>query len=302
MNTFSENDGIAPSKNRALLFKASLLMASFAMSNNAAAAPITFNTALPVSEGQYLARALVVLDKKSTAAIEVKRSSLVSVLGYGVNSKLSVFGVLPSTVIKRDISDIESRDSALGDAELFSRYEVLRIDKPGTTKRITPFAGVRFSTGEQGVSSDGTTDLFAGISFTSASTKQNIEAQIRYDLNGSDSTNNTFNDQQRFNQGNQASADISWQKRVLPKEITSGTKGFWFAVLEANATYSQRNTLNGIRDDDSGGFIASLSPGLQYSTRRWIGELAIRVPMIKNLNGNGIEPDYTVFAGLRAKF
>lgn len=299
MKPFNKNNSITPPKNRARLVNASLLAAAYSISNGVTAAPITFNTALPVSEGQYLARALVVLDRKSTPAIEVEKSSLVAVLGYGITSKLSVFGVLPSTVVEHDMVNSERRDSALGDAELFGRYEIFRIDKPGATRRITPFVGVRFPTGEQGLTSDGTSDVFAGASFTSASAKQNFEAQIRYDRNGSD---NVFDDQQRFKQGDRIGADISWQKRVLPTAITNETKGFWFAVLEANANYSQRNTLNDRRDNDSGGFIASLSPGLQYSTRRWIAELAIRVPIIKNINGRGLEPDYTVFAGLRAKF
>lgn len=284
------------------LMKACLLITGLLPLGTSLAAPITFNTALPVSEGQFIARSLLVFDKKSTSDITSEQLNLVSVLGYGVNSKLTVFGVLPNSWVKRDENGLTRRDHSIGDAEFFARYEVLRIDKPGATKRIAPFIGVRLPTGERGLTSDGTNDVFAGVTFTSASSKYNLEAQVRYDRNGHDTTFNTFDQSSRFDQGDSISTDISWQKRVLPNKIKSDTKAFWFAVLEANLSYSQHNKIDGNSVNDSGGFVASVSPGLQYSTRRWIGEIALRVPVIKNVNGSALEPDYTLFTGVRVKF
>lgn len=286
----------------ASVFKLGLLLGTLLMTSPSIAAPITFNTALPVSEKQYIARALLVLDKKSTSATSSEKLGLTSVLGYGVTPKFTVFGILPSQLAELGFSNDNDRDLALGDTELVGRYEVWRADKRGATKRLAPFAGVRLATGELSVSGDGTTDAFAGMIFTSATSKQNIDAQIRYDLNGSDNRTLQSNQTQRFSQGNRISVDLSWQKRVLPKHIDSATKGFWFAVLEGNLSHFQRNTVDGLSDDNSGGFVASIAPGVQYSTHRWIGEAAVRIPIVKDFNGISLEPDYTLFTSLRIKF
>ena len=286
----------------ALVSKASFALNSLLLAGTSVAAPITFNTALPVSQEQFIARALLVVDKKSTPTIDLEQLSLVSVLGYGVNSKLAVFGILPGRSTSREVDNISQRSSSLGDSELLGRYEVFRIDTQGTTKRIAAFAGVRIATGKPDVSGDGTNDAFAGLIYTSANSKQNIGLQVRYDLNGSDTRSNTQNGQQIFDQGDRLSADISWQKRIFPREISGHTKGFWFAGVEGNISCFQRDKINGTSNDNSGGFVASIAPGVQYSTRRWIGDLALRIPVIKDLNGDSLEPDYTLFTSLRVNF
>ncbi len=269
-----------------------LLPASYAV-----AAAITFNTALPLSQAERVARGLFSLAHRSGSVGDNQKSieqlSFTSVLGYGVTPKLSVFGVLPIRHIEQRVDALSQSDTAIGDVEIFSRYEVWRIDKRGTTRRIAPFAGVRLPSGDVGISSDGTSDVFAGVVFTLANIHQNFEAQIRYDRNGS-------NDQ--FDAGDGLSLDFSWQKRVFPSKITSETKGFWFAVLEAKLNYAERNQFNGLDNTNSGGFTSSLSPGMQYITRRWIGELAVRIPINNDLNGDALEPDYTVFSGIRVNF
>ena len=260
---------------------------------NCLAVPITFNSALPVSKNEWIVRGLVTIDQSSSSNIDSQVDSLVSVLGYGINSKWSVFGVLPISDVSLSIGGQEQSESAIGDIELFGRYEVLRIDKLGSTHRLASFAGIRLSTGESGVTSDGTTDLFGGLTYTSANINRSFSAQIRYDLNS---------DNNQFSAGDSINGDLSWQRRISPKKITASTQGFWFAALEANLNYSGRNRIAEQLDSNSGGFTTSISPGIQYVTRRWAAEMAIRIPLIRDLNGAALEPDYTIFTGLRANF
>jgi len=275
-----------------------LVIVGFTLNSlNSLAAPITFNSALPVSQSEWVVRGLVTIDERSANVddIEIERTqlSLVSVLGYGINAKWSVFGVLPIRDVSLSLNDQTQSESDLGDAQFFSRYEVLRVDKAGSTFRVAPFAGVRLPTGDLGVTSDGTTDIFGGVIVTSANVKQNFNIQLRYDLNGNDN---------QFSAGDSFTADLSWQKRIFPKKITASTSGFWFAALESNLNYTEQNRLAGQLDSNSGGFTTSIAPGIQYITRRWIAELAVRVPIIRNLNGSALEPDYTIFTGVRANF
>ena len=68
---------------------------------SAAGAPITFNTALPVGDGKVILREQVVVSRSGDdplgAGREANSRSLLSLVAYGVNAKLAVFGVLPYT-------------------------------------------------------------------------------------------------------------------------------------------------------------------------------------------------------------
>jgi hypothetical protein len=65
---------------------------------SAQAAPNTFNTALPVPQGETIWREQLVLRERSDDGPmdrEVSVQALGSVLGYGITPKLAVFGVVP---------------------------------------------------------------------------------------------------------------------------------------------------------------------------------------------------------------
>jgi len=80
--------------------KVSVLVGSLLLMGGtmAQAAPNTFNTALPVAQGQSIWRKQLVLRERSDDGPmdrEVSIQALGSVLGYGVTSRLAVFGVVP---------------------------------------------------------------------------------------------------------------------------------------------------------------------------------------------------------------
>ena len=63
------------------------------------AAPQTFNTALPVAEGEFIFREQIVLDESGDDPSGANRDrtafSAVSVLGYGLNRDLALFAAVP---------------------------------------------------------------------------------------------------------------------------------------------------------------------------------------------------------------
>lgn len=270
---------------------------SAASAGAAAAAPITFNTALPVSKGELLARQQFILTRLTDTIGGTRRAVTVhagvSVLGYGVNPKLAFFGVLPVLNIDRNIGGVRSNVTGLGDAKLFARMQIFRRDTPGRTVRIAPFAGLTLPTGDEGKTGDGSVDGFGGLIVTAASTNWNFDSQIRYDLNRRANG---------FERGDTASADASLQVRLLPKTIASSTSGFLYGVMETNVTYSQRDRFSGLINPDSGGVQATVSPGLQYATRRWIAETALKIPLVNDLHGLALEPDYSLVTSVRFNF
>ena len=258
------------------------------------AAPIATNTALPLSADELIVRQQLVMtrssDRNSGTSRSVDRFESRTVMGYGFSSKFALFGVLPLVDISTEIGAASSSEFGLGDAALFARYEVYRSDQPGQTIRIAPYAGVRLPTGRDGKTGDGSTDVFGGLIATIASTQWVLDSQLRYDHN---------REANGFERGDSTSFESSFQYRLSPGKITQETRAFVFGVLELSANYYERNRLGGVTDPNSGGFQVFLTPGLQYSARRWIADLGVKVPVLNDLNGTALETDYSVLASIR---
>ncbi len=62
------------------------------------------------------------------------------------------------------------------------------------------------------------------------------------------------------------------------------------------------NSLLGVDDPNSGGIQVFVSPGVQYAAKRWIAEAAVRIPVVNDLNGDALEPDYSIITSLRVNF
>ncbi len=261
------------------------------------AAPIATNTALPLSADEIIVREQLVAthssDRLAGMHRQVDRFEARTVLGYGLTSKLALFVVLPLVSVDRTFGGVSTSDFGLGDTTLFARYEVYRSDRPGGTFRIAPFAGLRAPTGRDSRTGDGSLDVFGGLITTLASTQWVLDSQLRFDFN---------READGFERGDSASFESSFQYRLSPGKVAQDTNAFVFGVLEISANYYQRNRVNGVTDPNSGGFQLYLTPGLQYSTRRWIADLGVKLPIVNDLNGTALEPDYSILTSIRINF
>jgi hypothetical protein len=276
-------------------------------------APITFNTALPVAEGEFIVREQFVLeqsgDDPSSADRDRTAWSVVSVLGYGVTSDLALFGVIPyvDKDLKTTISGERRTHSAngLGDISLFGRYTLFKNNFPGGNFRVAPFAGVETPTGDDDESDafgrkpasvqpgSGSWDPFGGIVATYQVLDFQVDAQVSY------KANTEAND---FEFGDVARLDGSLQYRLWPRELGAGVPGFLYGVLEANLIHQDKNQVGGKNDPNSGGLSLFVLPGLQYVTKRWIVEAGVQIPVVQDLNGTALEKDYIFRAGFRFNF
>ncbi len=276
-------------------------------------APVTFNTALPVGGGEFVARGMVVVSQSGqdpgTADRDHGATSLLTVLGYGVTHKLALFGVLPWVDKRLDLTVAGSRitrsASGLGDASLFARYTVVQRDKPGRTFRVAPFAGVKAPTGADdktdmfgrlpaGVQpGSGAWDIFGGVVATYQTFALQADGQVSYRVK---------NKANGYDPGDELRLDGSLQYRLWPRQLGNGVPSFLYGVLEANLVRRDRNQVNGSDDADSGGTTLFLSPGLQYVTKRWIVEGVVQLPVVQNLHGDALQNDYVLRAGFRFNF
>lgn len=265
--------------------------------STAFAAPITFNTALPVSDEEAIVRQQIhyvhASDDLAGLSRDVKTWKSITASGYGVTNKFAVFGVLP--IISKDvqIGPVSSEASGLADIKIFGRYQIYQNDGPGTTTRIAPFFGVNLPTGKTGETSDGSTDFFGGLILTRASTDWNIDAQMKYTANGSHNG---------FTRGNETALDASLQYHINGRNDNVNTSGYLFTVLETSLVYAEENELIGIIDINSGGTTVFIAPGLQYAAKRWIGEAAVKIPVLKDLNGTALQSGITVITSVRVNF
>ena len=293
--------------------KVGLAIAVSVWSGAPKAAPVTFNTALPVAKGEFVFRQQGVLDQSGDDPSGSERDrtawSALSVLGYGVNSDLALFGVVPYVDKHLELNVDGARRArgarGLGDVSLFGRYTVFKRDFRGGNFRIAPFAGVELPTGEDDASDSfgllpasvqpgsGSWDPFGGIVLTYQTLDFQIDAQASYKIN------TEAND---FEFGDVARLDASVQVRLWPRELKGGVPGFLYAILEANLIHQEKNRSGGVDDGNSNGTRLFLVPGLQYVTKRWIIEAAVQVPVVQDLNGTALEKDYIARGGFRVNF
>ena len=277
------------------------------------AAPQSFNTALPVAQGEFVFRGQFVLDQSGDDPSGADRDrtawALVSVLGYGVTPGLALFGVVPYVDKNLELTQGGARRersaSGLGDISLFGRYTVFRQDWPGRTLRIAPFAGLELPTGEDDESDglgrlppsvqpgSGSWDPFGGTVLTYQTLDFQIDAQASYKAN---------TEANNFEFGDVARLDGSLQYRLWPRELGAGVPGFLYGVLEANLIHQDKNQVGGFDDPNSGGLSLFILLGLQYVTKRWIVEAGVQTPAFQDLNGTALEKDYILRAGFRLNF
>ncbi|NIA02723.1 MAG: transporter, partial [Planctomycetia bacterium] len=281
-----------------------LLLGIFLWGSASYAAPITFNTALPVAKGEFLFREQLIINQSGDDPSTRERDRTVkiaaSVLAYGINSDLAVFGILPYLDKKLKLTmgaeRVSRSASGFGDMTIFARYTVYKQNKPGQNFRVAPFAGIKMPTGEDDEHDNlgrlppsvqlgsGSWDPLIGVVTTFQTLKYQLDGQISYQAK---------NEANRFEAGDVTRLDGSLQYRLLPKSLSGGgTPGFLYGVIEANWIHQQENRINGVSDRNSNGTRLFLSPGIQYVTRRWITEAAIQIPVSQNLNGVALENDY----------
>lgn len=277
------------------------------------AAPITFNTALPVAKGEGILRVQTIYlrstDDPSDQDRELTVWTFPIVGAYGITENLAVFGVVPvldkSMETDTPLGRRTRGDTGVGDSTFLTRYTVWKMDRPGQTIRIAPFIGIEIPTGEDDKEDavgrlpqplqlgSGSWDPLAGMIATWQTLDCQIDAAVSYKLN------TEAND---FRFGNEARFDISYQHRIWPKELRAGVPAFIYGVLESNLTWQAKNKVNGVRDNDSGGTTWFLTPGIQYVTKRIVAEAAAQVPVVQELNGKALKNDFIGIISFRVNF
>ncbi len=280
----------------------------------AAAGPITFNTALPVHAGELIFRQQAIWLRATDDPTPLERGLDVfaypTVLVYGVNARVTLFGILPFLDKNLELTTPSGRitrgTSGFGDLTTFVRVTALTINRPGETIRLAPLVGVKLPTGADDEADalgrlpqplqlgSGSWDPLLGAVFT----WQKLRWEM--DVSGSYQIRTKAND---FEAGDEARGEASFQYRVVPRgKLGSGVPSYLFAVLETNAVWRGRNRVSGTADPNSGGFRLYVAPGLQWITTRTVVEAAVQIPVVQRTNGQGLREDFVARVSFRVNF
>jgi len=277
------------------------------------AAPVTFNTALPVSKGEGVVRVqakyLSATGDPSSMNRELTVKALPIVGVWGVTSRWTLFGIVPLLDKSMELDMPSGRTkrgvNGLGDVTAMVRYTAYSKDRLGSTTRIAPFAGIEMPTGKDDEQDtlgrfpgplqlgSGAWNSLIGVVSTAQSLKQEWGVSTSYKFN---------NEANNFERGDEARLDFSYHRRVWIGSSEDGLPHFFYAGVESNWVWRGKHRNNGVKDPDSGGSTLYLAPTLQYITQRTVAEFALQLPVVQNLNGNALEQDFIFTLSLRLNY
>jgi len=174
----------------------------------------------------------------------------------------------------------------VGDIALSTKYRFWRNDRLGVQETAAIIAKVKIDSGNKEVSS-GTTDTLLGFTYGYESLKWYRWASIRYRFN----QKRSFDNGNELQRGDRLFVDFVGGYRPQVNDYRAADT-VW--LLELNGEYSQRNALNSVNFNDSGGSQWFVSPGIMWTKRNFAIKTGVQIPVYSNLNGVQDNADYRV--------
>ncbi|MBI1893101.1 MAG: transporter [Candidatus Rokubacteria bacterium] len=197
----------------------------------------------------------------------------------------------------------------LGDLTLVGAYRFFRRDVERGTTQFSFLGGLKLPTGATDIDDSdlprltggtetrlppslqlgsGSVDGIVGLAGFHNMNRLSFYADVQGKLNSEGS--------QDFRAGNQLHYDLSADYVLLPGRNM-------FLILELNGVLAERAEQAGRTVRDSGGHLLFLSPGIQYlPIPPLILEAGVQIPILRDLNGRQLAPDWSVVVGLRYLF
>ncbi len=267
--------------------------------------PIHGETAFTTGLNGSAVRSFLKIVRKSNSQGEVTVLMNPIILPYELlDNKLIIGAGIPLLNKKLEMANGAKRESGYGagDLFLFGKYNLYQKDKHQGTFRMAGKFTLSLPTGETDAS-----DQFGKLppSLQRGAGSVNPSAMLiatklwrRFGING-DLGYTFMTESDGLNRGDEFRYDISSSFRLLPSVFKKYPDHQVNLMFELNGTYTGKSEKKGITDQNSGGHILFLSPGLQYMYSNVILEGSAQIPGITSLNGAQMEPDWTLFFGFR---
>jgi hypothetical protein len=183
------------------------------------------------------------------------------------------------------------RDSA-GDLLFFARYTLFHVDKPKSTFRIAPLAGVFIPTGDnalrgqQGLLPEalqrgsGTVDPYFGVTMGYNNPRWGAAADTTYRRNPISN--------QGVSPGSELRSDAQFELSVYPFHMPEEglPKQLWLSI-ESNYVQDDGSYVNGIRLGNSSGKVLKQDLILEWATLHYEIGVGAQLPVMQDLQGAG---------------
>ncbi len=265
------------------------------------AAGINTNVALPVREGGFVYRTQLryvsTSDDPTPLDRDIDAYIIPNVRVYGATARTTLFSILPFISQSVESSMGGSRQDTdlqgFGDLTFLLRQTVYVRDAVQRTSRLALIGGLEIPSGKDDFSSHSTDFVLGGV-YTLQTGRHELDADLLYKVN-TEARDVELGDELRY--------DLAYELRISPWNWPQqGTPSQIYLVLEANGISFRRTLTPDGELADSGGTVVFLSPGIQLVSQRIIYEASLQLPVMKNLNGDQVEPDFVAVAGIRVQF
>ncbi len=240
---------------------------------------------------------------------------------YGLTDDLTL-GIRVPFIIRHDIREpehdfvgpgapVESLGNVegIGDTTFYSQYRFFKNE--GTN--ISALLGIKAPTGKTIRSTlhdgkveildaefqpgSGSWDGILGLAFTQKIDALSITASSVYTI-ASEGTQDT-------DLGDIFSYNFALSYRLLGQKGVSyeAPKFALDTIIEFNGEWRDKEQNSNVKDNNSGGNIAYISPGLRFIAGNNVSVGAsFGIPIVQNTNGNQVEPDYRVISSINFSF
>jgi hypothetical protein len=206
----------------------------------------------------------------------------------------------------------------LGDAILYAQYRFLNAPERGL--HAAGILGLKTPTGKTDERApdghrlethlqpgSGSWDPLAGAAVSWQRGAMALDASLLYKLTTRGSQDTELGDVLAYNAafsyrlGNGAESEVHHHESG--HRHVHGPSGAWDLVLELNGEWSDEENEGGRDNPDSGGNLLYVSPGVRYAAGSALSaHLSVGIPVVTDLNGHQVEPDWRLVAGLSVGF
>ena len=201
---------------------------------------------------------------------------------YGIRDDLSLFLAAPFTPRSREKN---AHAAGLEDMLLQGEYAFFSVSRANYNLQATVVANVQFPTGSNKKTpptGNGSFTYFLGATFSFLSPYWYAFASTGADLT-------TQHDGKKF--GNAYLYQWGFAKYIAQLS----PKGWIFELmLEFDGTYTKKDKIHGATDPDSGGNTLLITPSIWLSSKRWIFQWGVALPLLQNLNGHQEKLQYII--------
>ena len=276
-----------------------------------------------LDSNNYSNRGLKLLGKRGENYDVVENALTPSLtFGLGITNKLSLSAQIPYPLkfgirTIQGTPDINSEGNALGvgDINFFSLYEFIHSDKhdlhaalltglkiPSGVRRDLNRQGKLFNAEHQ--PGTGSWDPQIGLSVSKHWGIFHFDTNGMYRFSTKGTQNTILGDVVSYNFAVSylVGTRNSFIDRVFPKQLGK-TKLKWHLISEMNGAWVEKPKLEKHREENEGGNLVYLSPGLRMIVNeKWITNLSVGLPTIHDLNGRRKPPNIRLILGITRVF